>query len=44
MIDNVFCTLFARSNTGVVSPNPTQYMDVCLRLFYVCIGRGLATD
>jgi hypothetical protein len=32
---------FARSNTGIVGSNPTQSMDVCLRLFCVC--RGLAT-
>jgi hypothetical protein len=40
-------TVFARSNTGVVGSNPTQGMDVCVRLFCVyvvlCIGRGLAT-
>jgi hypothetical protein len=37
----------ARSNAGIVGSNPTQGMDVCLRLFYVyvvlCLGRGLAT-
>jgi hypothetical protein len=25
------------SNTGIVGSNPTQGMDVCLRLFYVCV-------
>jgi hypothetical protein len=41
-------TVFARSNAGMVSSNPTQGMDVCVRLFCVfvvlCIGGGLATD
>jgi hypothetical protein len=40
-------TVFARSNAGVVGSNPTQGMNVCLRLFCVCValcvGRGLAT-
>jgi hypothetical protein len=38
-------TIFARSNTGIVGSNPTQGMDVCLRLFCVlsCVGSGLAT-
>jgi hypothetical protein len=37
-------TVFARSNTGIVSSSPTRGMDVCLCLFCVvlCIGRGLA--
>jgi hypothetical protein len=38
--------VFARSNTGIVGSNPTQGMDVCVRLFCVCvlcIGSGLAT-
>jgi hypothetical protein len=39
-------TFFSRSNTGIVGSNPTQGMDVCLRLFcdYVvlCVGSGLA--
>jgi hypothetical protein len=29
--------IFARSNTGVVDSNPTQGMDVCLRLFCVYV-------
>jgi hypothetical protein len=34
------CTVFARSETGIVGLNPTQDMDVwCL-----CTGRGLATS
>jgi hypothetical protein len=37
-------TGFARSNTGIVDSNTTQGMDVCLRLFYVCAGGGLATS
>jgi hypothetical protein len=36
-------TVFARSNTGIVGSNPTQGMGVCLRLFCVCIGSGIAT-
>jgi hypothetical protein len=32
-------TVFARSNTGVVGPNPTRGMDVCIVL---CVGSGLA--
>jgi hypothetical protein len=37
------CTFFVRSNTGIMGSNPTQVMDVCLRLFYVCAGSGVAT-
>jgi hypothetical protein len=40
-------TVFARSNTGIVSSNPTWVMVVCARLFCVCAvlcaGSGLAT-
>jgi hypothetical protein len=40
-------TLFARSNDGIAGSNPTQGMDVCIRLFCVCavlcVRRGLAT-
>jgi hypothetical protein len=40
-------TVFARSNAGIVVSNPTQGMDVCVRLFCVCavlcVGTGLAT-
>jgi hypothetical protein len=40
-------TVFARSNTGIVGSNPTRGMDVCVRLFCVCVvlcvGSGLAT-
>jgi hypothetical protein len=39
-------TDFARSNAEIVGSNPTQGMDVCVRLFCVCVvlcvGRGLA--
>jgi hypothetical protein len=38
-------TVFARLNTGVVGSNPTRGMDVCVRLFCVCVlcvGSGLA--
>jgi hypothetical protein len=30
-------TVFASSDTGIVGSNPTQGMDVCLRLFCVCV-------
>jgi hypothetical protein len=40
-------TVFARSNIGIVGSNPTRGMDVCVRLFCVCVvlcvGSGLAT-
>jgi hypothetical protein len=29
-------TIFARSNTAIVGSNPTQGMDVCVRLFCLC--------
>jgi hypothetical protein len=29
--------VFARSNTGILSSNPTQGIDVCLCLFCVCM-------
>jgi hypothetical protein len=35
--------VFARSNTGVVSSNPTQGMDVCVYSVFV-LGSVLATD
>jgi hypothetical protein len=39
-------TAFARSNSGVISSNPTRGMDVCVRLLCVCVvlcvGSGLA--
>jgi hypothetical protein len=39
-------TVFAHSNTGIMGSNPTQDVDVFLRLFCVyvlCVGSGLAT-
>jgi hypothetical protein len=36
-------TVFALSNTGIVGSNPTQGMDVCVRLFCVCVRSGLGT-
>jgi hypothetical protein len=40
-------TAFDRTNTGIVGWNPTRGMDVCVRLFCVCVvlcvGSGLAT-
>jgi hypothetical protein len=39
--------VFACLKTGIVGSNPTRGMDVCVRLFYVCVvlctGSGLAT-
>jgi hypothetical protein len=39
------CTGVARSDTGIVGSNPKQGMDVCVRLFCVCVvlytGSGL---
>jgi hypothetical protein len=32
-----FSIVFARLNTGIVGSNPARGMDVCLRLFYVCV-------
>jgi hypothetical protein len=34
--------VFARSNAGIVGSNPTRDMDVCLRLFCVCVCSDLA--
>jgi hypothetical protein len=36
-------TVFACSNTGIVGSNPTQGLDICLRLFCVRVGSGLVT-
>jgi hypothetical protein len=40
-------SVFARSNIGIVVSNPTRCMDVCVRLFCVCVvlrvSSGLAT-
>jgi hypothetical protein len=39
--------VFARLNAGIMGSNPTQGMDVCVRLFcvcvFLCVGSGLAT-
>jgi hypothetical protein len=42
------CTVFARSNAGIVSSNPAQGIDVCIACVYSvfvlsCVDRGLAT-
>jgi hypothetical protein len=37
-------TVFACSNTGIVSPNPTRGMDVCVRLFCVCVVLCAGSD
>jgi hypothetical protein len=40
-------SVFARSNTGIVGSNLNRGMDICERLFRVCVvlcvGCGLAT-
>jgi hypothetical protein len=40
-------TIFVHSNIEIVTSNPTQGMDVCVRLFCVCailcVGSGLVT-
>jgi hypothetical protein len=35
--------VFSRSNIGIVGSNSTKGMDVCVRLFCVCVDNGLAT-
>jgi hypothetical protein len=30
-------TVFARSNAGIMGSNPTRGMDICVRLFCVCV-------
>jgi hypothetical protein len=40
-------TVFARQNTRIVGSNPTRVMDICVRLFYICVlcaGIGLPTS
>jgi hypothetical protein len=41
-------TVFARLNAGIVCSNTTQGLDVCLRLFCICVvlcvGSGFVTD
>jgi hypothetical protein len=41
-------TVFARSNTGIVGSKLTRGMDICVRLFCVCVvlyaGSGLETE
>jgi hypothetical protein len=41
------CTVFTLPITGIVDSNPSQGMNVCARLFCVCVvlcvGSGLAT-
>jgi hypothetical protein len=40
-------TVFARSTAEIVGSNSTQGMDICVRLFCICVvlcvGSGLAT-
>jgi hypothetical protein len=44
---DTYMNYFARSNTEIVDSNPTQDMDVSVRLFCVCVvlrvGSGLTT-
>jgi hypothetical protein len=46
---NILCRpheVFARSNAGTVGSNPTQGIDVCLRVcacVVLCVGSGLGT-
>jgi hypothetical protein len=37
-------TVFARSNTGIVGSNLTHGMDVCVRLFCVCVVLYVGSD
>jgi hypothetical protein len=41
LVDYCGLAVFARSNVGIVGSNPTRGIDVCLRLFCVCVGSGL---
>jgi hypothetical protein len=36
--------VFVRSNTGFVGSNPTRGMDVCVRLFYICVDLCVGCD
>jgi hypothetical protein len=39
------CTVFARSEAGIVGSNPTQGMDVWyMYVFILCLGRSIATS
>jgi hypothetical protein len=40
---DLFVTVFARLNAGIVGSNPTKDMGISLQLFYVCVGSGHAT-
>jgi hypothetical protein len=35
---------FVLSNTGIVGSNPTEDVDVCMRLFYVCVVLCVESD
>jgi hypothetical protein len=37
-------TVFVHSNTGIVASNPIRGMDVCVRLFCVCVVMLAGTD
>jgi hypothetical protein len=44
-VTEIYATVFNRLNTGIVGSNSIHGMDVCLRLFCVCVvGSGLMTD
>jgi hypothetical protein len=39
------CTVFSRSQTGIVGSNPTQCMEFwCVYAFSLCLGNGLLTS
>jgi hypothetical protein len=38
------CTVFAPSNAGILGSNPTQGMDVCARLFGICVVLRVGSD
>jgi hypothetical protein len=37
-------TVFVRLNTGIVGSNPIPGMDLCLRLFCVCVVLCIGND
>jgi hypothetical protein len=41
---SVYSRSAARSNTGIVGSNPTQGMDVCVRLFCFCVALCVGSD
>jgi hypothetical protein len=45
---STYSAVLVRSKAGIVGSNSTQDMDICTRLFCVCVvlcvGKGLATN